>query len=238
MLDTIRREFRHHFFSCLKCEFSNECDRLSPYRAEGLGPQPGFIGKNYNGLVFLGGNPSAGGKDYHKAQEAEVYRLFRKFRASGQETDFEKIMGYLAQIMPSWYVMGGSLSDISRLGTHLQDIAYINVFKCPTQKNGGNYAVHNQPDKMRVCFQNHTIKQLEILKPKTIILLWKPLLQSLNDLGYNLDSANYDYWNGARSLSTNERHERLKSIRTAISNHYESQNGNTSKSHKLRKRQM
>jgi len=143
-----------------------------------------------------------------------------------------------AQIMPSWYVMGGSLSDISTLGTNLQDIAYINVFKCPTQKNGDNYAVHNQPDKMRVCFQKHTRRQLEILKPKTVVLLWKPLIQSLNTLGYNLESVTYDYWNGARSLSANERHMRLKSIRATIANHCKSQSGNTSNSHKLRKRQM
>ena len=138
MSDQIRQEFMKHFIQCFNCGFTKECDRLSTYRVDHLQPQPGYIGKNYNGLVFLGGNPSAGWTGNHKNQAAELYRLLNGLSGSKKEKDFDIAMDFLCKIMPSWYVMDRSLSDLPSLRTNLDDIAYINVFKCPTQKNGSN----------------------------------------------------------------------------------------------------
>jgi len=219
--DQIRSDFMSHFINCFNCRFTEDCDQQTTYRATHLQPQPGFVGRNYKGLVFLGGNPSAGGKDSHKEQAANLYRRINKLSKSKEREDFDDVMNYLSIIMPSWYVLDRSLSDsFSSLGTNLKDIAYINIFKCPTQKNGSNYSVHASPAKLRVCFDKHTRPQLEILKPKTIIFLWKPIFKSISTLGYDLSSVNSDYWDGARNLSSVQRYERLNSIKKTISKHY------------------
>jgi hypothetical protein len=70
----------------------------------------------------------------------------------------------------------------------------------------------------RACYESYLRRQLDLLAPKGIVFQWLPIPRTLEALGYPLNRLSYGHisYNGARSLSVEQRGRQHRSIREFV----------------------
>jgi len=135
--------------------------------------------------------------------------------ANGDRIAFEELQRHLPKSMLGWRQMV-SRSAREYLDYDIEEIAYINLVKCATTVT--NSDVHKlfkgaANDIPKRCWDLHTQLILESLKPRFVVALWKPVLKSLELLGYRFDGVEkFTSYNGQRNLRSEEKYEGVKAI--------------------------
>lgn len=135
-------------------------------------PQPGYVGPNYSQsrVALVGQNPAAPKTGTSKTlTEADLpyTQALRALRDSPTEDSYRELSSILARFIPQWPVHG-SYFPLQEAGLTLSDIAYFNVVRCRTERDGvpGLGLTSN-------CVAHHFGRWLDALAPRTVIFIGK-----------------------------------------------------------------
>ena len=178
---------------------------------------PGFIGRNYKegGLVIIGGKPASTDSAKFKRKNKEMQNLLDVFSKEKNEESFKEYMTELSSYMEEW----SDINLVSKkmrqtLRYDIEDVAFINLVKCFSSKeapdgNEMNVIGACGREIVEKCFVSHAKKQIEILKPKYVVLLGRSIRDTIAKLGL-IDCEVWPAQNGTRGISEEEK---LKEIR-------------------------
>ena len=164
-------------------------------------PQPGFIGRNYQGIVIIGANPGTGGeREYYQQMNRKYYAMADSFANSNDISDYHKYLDFSADYMQSWnqHLCNNKFRDF--LDYDIEDIAYINIVKCRTTQTSSDVFANCGATVTYRCAEQYLLRQLDILKPKYIVGHWKTIGNTLERLGYDLSHIDYASYSGQRNL--------------------------------------
>jgi hypothetical protein len=133
--------------------------------------QPGYIGAEYSGrLVFVSMNPG-NGVDGLSEDDLEQYPALERLRDAGPHelvSVFQQLNNILAEITPHWKIYKKLVAPIlSGAGIPVSQIAYLTLLQWRTEKSNGLRPLYDR------CWKAHTQAQMDLLKPRMIILLGK-----------------------------------------------------------------
>lgn len=185
-------KFAEHIKKVWNCEhFPQGCNgkikKVEPdatiepkYVGEYFHPWGGYLGEDYDGILIIGGNPSA----YTKGLECMDEKAFKKteefVEGKPGAPSFEALMQYYRD---EWIGRWGNIA-ISKIWKWAQEgrlrkslpreVAYINLVncRCVSEKNRKNFPLYKKiPTICLEWFKD----AMEILRPRKIILSWKGL---------------------------------------------------------------
>jgi hypothetical protein len=137
--------------------------------------QPGFLGCDYRGLVFIGQNPGvgAGRSDVHRLWE----RAFRKWHDEGSVAAYSEVFQLWQRDLHAWDVWKTYIKPIlDHLGFTEDHIGYLNLCKNATTGN-------NKPTaRMYRSDWEWTGQQLKLLQPRAVVAGGKEVAIQLNRL--------------------------------------------------------
>jgi len=148
--------------------------------------QPGYVGLAYSGLVFLSMNPGNGSSNGLGEEDKRQYKALRQLRNAGPghvTQVFQELNNILFEITPTWRIYKMLVRPIlSPAGWDLSQIAYLTLLQWRTSKSSGLNRLY------RICWNAHTREQLDLLKPKIIVVLGKGAWRTLHRYDYPADS--------------------------------------------------
>jgi hypothetical protein len=176
-------------------------------------PSPDFIGSRYRGLVIIGGNPGVAHKPAHFVNDDLMFDYQRRI-AQGERVAFEKLMAFLPESMRRWPQM---VNDTGRrlMDYDIEEVAYVDIVKCATKPGSSDLRrlFRHAPDVIGRCWTHHTKPLLELLKPTHIVALWKPIVPTLQSLGYIFPKGvPIGHYNGCHSWSLDRRYAGAKAV--------------------------
>jgi hypothetical protein len=169
-----------HFDQC-----RNECPNLD--NSSNSTPQPGFIGRHYKGLVIIGSNPGIPDSKLYQEMEPIYLKHIHDFAV---EKDFQKFLDYIDYLSDYMAIWKNNLTNNyfrDLLKYDIGNIAYLNIVKCRSINVGSDPFNTVGYSITRRCFTEHTLRQLDILKPKWIVGHWKTIPGVLKTLGYRVN---------------------------------------------------
>lgn len=186
---------------------------------------PGFIGKEYKGLVIIGRNPGSSGSANRREIDKRTFNSLSSFKNNPTKS-FDAYQDALKSAMEEWTVWKKSkdLRDeffYKRHNIEPDNIAFINLAKCrlkdPKKKLIPNICLQCTKE----CFKNFTQKQLEVLNPTHIIYLFKGVRDTLTTkLNYRLppgcNAGAYDRVGPSLPDAQRDREKREEEIKKVI----------------------
>jgi uracil-DNA glycosylase len=169
---------------CVRCPI-NSIKRDQKYNI----PQPGWVGRNYAGIMFVGQNPGEG-----RTPPTEPDRIY--LDALREVKDIESLNSMHDRLKEATesFVYYKSF----HFNTDIENVAYINAVRCRTT---GNAAPHK--DVQQKC-RRHFLSWVNCLKPKAVIYLGLFAEKATGDLLKRLD-IEYQAISRQRSLSSDVR---------------------------------
>lgn len=135
---------------------------------------PGFIGKKYQGLVFIGKSPGSSKSDNKREIDKGTFNSLLSFKSDPTAQPFEAYQQKLQTAMEKWTVWGknggADLTFYKDHGIKLDKIAFINLAKCRF-KDPGKKPLADTPACRNKCFELFTNKQLALLAPRYVVFL-------------------------------------------------------------------
>jgi hypothetical protein len=124
--------------------------------------QPGFLGRDYRGLVFVGQNPGAGAlrADAHQLWK----RVFRDWHEQGTVAAYSEAFRFWRDDLNAWPVWTQWIKPIlERLSLTEDHIGYLNLCK--------NATTNNTPPTAHMYRSDWawTRQQLELLQPRVVV---------------------------------------------------------------------
>jgi len=124
--------------------------------------QPGFIGRDYRGLVFIGQNPGVG------ANRADVHRLwkqaFQKWHEQGTVAAYAEVFEFWRRDLHEWIVWTQWIKPVlDRLNLSEDHIGYLNLCKNATSANTP------PTGRMYRSDWEWTRRQLDFLRPRVVV---------------------------------------------------------------------
>jgi hypothetical protein len=187
-------------------------------------PSPDYVGPRYRGLVVIGANPGIASTDSQRVNDARTFELQTKI-AEGNRDAFSELLRFLPMSMMGWkQVVDRGGRDY--LGYDIEEIAYINIVKCATSKPLSDVFklfTEGASDIPRRCWETHTQPILEALRPRFVVALWLPVIDSLKALGYQFAGVRQaGSYNGQRNLPKAKKYQGAKRVFDSFSRHEES----------------
>jgi hypothetical protein len=170
-------------------------------------PQPGYIGRKYsnqNGLVIIGANPGIPNVSPFIQKDPIYIQHIQNFARNKDYDQFLQYLDYTDDYMKSWRNNLTNAHFRELLGYNIEEIAYINLVKCRSIQVGSNTIQTLGNTVTRRCFNLHTIRQLNLLKPRWIIGQWKQIPKTLHSLGYDIPKT-IPCYSGQRNLTEQAR---------------------------------
>ena len=131
-------------------------------------PQPGYVGRNYfkTRVLLVGQNPGVSSERFTE-QDILYARALTAVAETPSLDTMERLLDVLDTIIPTWPVTDNYF-PLSDCGLALQDIAYLNLVRCRTNRNAA-------PSDMMVstCLANHFLCWLDWLGPRVVICIGK-----------------------------------------------------------------
>ena len=188
------------------CKYFKQCRNDCSYLDNSINstPQPGFIGKRYNGLVIIAANPGIPNVSPFIEREPIYLNLVKKFSEKRDYNCFLQYLEYASDYMSTWRNNLANRDFRELLGYNIETIAYINIVKCRSSPTGSDPIKTVGREVTERCFNTFLKKQLEILQPKAIVGHWKPIPKTLAELGY-YTSRPIPCYSGQRNLTIKER---------------------------------
>ena len=185
------------FTSVLRCERCPVSDVLRD-RKENV-PQPGWVGRRYAGILFIGQNP--GYRKERTGHHDEPY--IAALRQVSDEKTLEQLHDQMATSLPNFAMYRKYLQ-----GINYEQVAFINVVRCRTAGDG-------KPKKGAIenC-RSHLGQWINALRPRLIVFNGKWANENIGDLvapGVRTFTINRD-----RSLSRQKRDEQLRDLREVL----------------------
>lgn len=174
-------------------------------------PSPDFIGSRYSGLVIVGGNPGLAHHGVHHANDRRMFNLQRRI-ATGEQSAFDELLEFMPKSMAHWPQVVDS-DGRHRLRYDIENVAYIDIVKCGTAPGKGDtHSLLSGTAILARCWEQHTLRLLELLQPTHVLALWKPIIEVLERLGYPLQDKMVGYYNGARHLTKDKRYATARGV--------------------------
>lgn len=162
MLDEFVRVGRDILSCDWAAHYGPDLARVAP-SPPGVGyAQPGFVGRDYRGLVFIGQNPGVGADrtDAHRRWE----QAFRTWHEQGTVAAYSAVFEFWRGDLREWTVWSQWIKPVlDRLGFTEDHIGYLNLCK--------NATLANTPPTTRM-FQRDwawTRQQLNVLQPRVVV---------------------------------------------------------------------
>lgn len=215
----MRQEFRNRCFA--SAQRVAACPHLTTCRSElsAAGkemplplPSPDFVGSRYRGLVIVAGNPGIAHAGVQHHNDAIMFDLQQRVGAGDQDA-FEQLMVFLPESMLHWPQVVNAAGR-ERMGYDIEEIAYVELVKCATRPLGSDLrGLLRGTDILSRCWETHTRAMLALLQPTHIVALWKPIIPTLEHLGYQFSAqSRIGYHSGARSFTLEQRYAHAKPV--------------------------
>jgi hypothetical protein len=153
--------------------YGSDFTRVAP-SPPGVGyAQPGFVGRDYRGLVFVGQNPGvgAGRADEHRLWKRE----FQKWHDQGTVAAYTDVFQFWRRDLNEWDVWKTYIKPVlHHLGFTEDHIGYLNLCKNATTTN-----TSPTPHMYRSDWA-WTRRQLELLEPRVVVAGGKEVAKQLN----------------------------------------------------------
>lgn len=197
----------------LTCPLDRECGEKCSYKMavgvhEGCyhSPTSEYLGSEYSGIVVVGGNPA---QPTDPSRDANVFRNIQSFLSDpGIETG--RVMNRATEaFIPIYNVVRSKKFNYAAWGLPLKKLAYVNAYKCRTR---GNYNAFAKKNLLKVCLERHLQKQMDLLRPRLIVYLWKGLFDAVVALGVDPAFGGKDtcFFNGQRNLPREPQHAAIR----------------------------
>lgn len=175
MLDSFVRVGQEILSCNWEAQYGPDVTRVAP-SPPGVGyAQPGFLGRDYRGLVFVGQNPGAG------ADRADVHRLweraFRTWHQQGSIAAYSKVFEFWRHDLNAWTVWSQWIKPIlDRLSLTEDHIGYLNLCK--------NATTNNKAPTTHMYWSDWTwtSQQLDLLQPRVVVAGGLAVADKLNTL--------------------------------------------------------
>lgn len=188
-----------------------EKNRLGDRRHFAPVPSPDFIGSRYSGLVIVGGNPGLAHQPVHRANDRRMFELQQRI-ATGDQVAFDELLAFMPRSMAHWPQLVDS-DGRRRLQYDIEEVAYVDIVKCGTAPGKGDtHSLFNGTGILNRCWELHTRRLLEQLRPTHVLALWKPIIGVLERLGYPLHDKVVGYYSGARHLTKDARYATARGV--------------------------
>jgi hypothetical protein len=140
-----------------------------------------------------------------------MFELQRRI-AMGDQAAFDELLAFMPTSMAHWpQVVDGD--GRLRLQYDIEEVAYIDIVKCGTAPGRGDTdSLFKNTGILGRCWEQHTRRLLELLRPSHILALWKPISGVLERLGYPLDDKVVGYHSGARHLTKDARYATARGV--------------------------
>lgn len=151
--------------SCRRCS-TETCPKFLPHTEKNL-PQPGYIGPRYRSsrILFVGQNPGIP-KRLDKLNNKNTNAL-HALRDEPTEFRYGQLNKVLKDFIPQWDLFKDHV-PLVQCGLSIEDIAYTNIVRCRTLKNGTpGQRLFDQ------CIDAHFARWLDLLSPKVVVFLGK-----------------------------------------------------------------
>ena len=175
-------------------------------------PSPDYVGSRYRGLIIVAGNPGIAHAGIHYVNDAHMFELQSRI-ATGNQSAFAELMAFLPESMLHWPQMV-SADGRKRMAYDVEEVAYIELVKCATRPLASDLrSLLRGTEILNRCWRTHTRTMLDMLQPTHIVALWKPIIPTLQHLGFHFpDSSRIGYHSGARNLPLDLRYKAAKPV--------------------------
>lgn len=173
-------------------------------------PQPGYVGGNYwnQRVLLIGQNPGA--PERFSEADKKYSQALRALRDSPTGENYGALSFILSELIPGWRVHG-QYFPLQEAGLKLDEIAYFNLVRCRTVKNGAP-----RVDLVRACMTNHLGRWLCALKPRVVVFIGKWAFDRAA-LEVSRRGIPNTFVNRSRSLSVDGRNENRSAVVKLIS---------------------
>ena len=190
--------------TCEKCNLLDS-PKLLRDKSENI-PQPGFIGMHYekSHVLLIGRNPGVCPISM-KSRDSVYMQALLTLEAHRNVPAYFRFHITLLKFMYDWPIYRDSF-QLDEYGLDLEDIAFCNVVRCRTDKNG-------TPSKSLTqnCIKEHLVSFIDIIEPKVIVCIGKWVFDQLNPI-LSVRNITTTYINGDRSLTSAERAQNRKTV--------------------------
>ena len=166
-------DLANEFAKVVECErcSTNDCRSLLRDSGENV-PQPGFVGTAYwhKRILIVGQNPAITKGAASELADRPYTAALRALRDKKTIVTYEELWRITTEFLPTWRVHQDYFPLIE-CDLSLQDLAYCNIVRCRTARNGDNV-----PPNDRVAFRcadAHFSRWVQWLEPRAIIFLGK-----------------------------------------------------------------